>query len=301
MASPAAVNPEPGRDLVLVHSLRGAMHVHRADDLGLLTAALRPDDAGDGDGDALDQIAQAMVEAIDEGETCSKGQLSTRLASLVPPRLRAWCPSCQAEHVPDGVFRAATLPAGLRLRPVGNRSATFVRTAAPQPGASEPARRELLRRFLRRCGPADANDLAAWIGATPPVARRWWALLADELIEVRVDGQGLWMHHEDLAVARQTSIPMAVRLLPPYDPLTEIAHRKLLLPDAARRRQVWRAVTNPGVLFIAGEQLAGTWRRRSQVITIAPFSPLSIDQQQAIQNAALSDTTVPSVDVVLDV
>lgn len=45
------------RGLVLVHSLRGAMHVHRGGDLGLLATALRPDDAADGD--AIDRVAQA--------------------------------------------------------------------------------------------------------------------------------------------------------------------------------------------------------------------------------------------------
>lgn len=43
-------------------------------------------------------------------------------------RRASWCPSCRAEHVPDGLFRAATLPGGLHLRPVGNFSAVF----APQ-------------------------------------------------------------------------------------------------------------------------------------------------------------------------
>lgn len=41
--------PTLRRGLVLVHSLRGAMHVHRSCDLGLLATALRPDDAADGD------------------------------------------------------------------------------------------------------------------------------------------------------------------------------------------------------------------------------------------------------------
>lgn len=78
------------------------------------------------------------------------------------------------------------------------------------------------------------------------------------------------MHAEDLSVAREASIPTAVRLLPPYDPLAEVASRELLLPDSAQHRQVWRAVANPGLLVIAGE-LAGAWRRRKQVITVAPF------------------------------
>lgn len=293
LASPNEQNPALSRGLVLVHSLRGAMHVHRARDLGLLTAALRPDDAGEAD--AMDLVAQAMAEVMGGTETRTKGELSTQITALLPPRLRPWCPTCQVDHVPDGLFRMATLPAGLRLRPIGNRSASFFRTAAPEPDAPGRARRELLRRFLRRCGPAVARDLAVWVGIMPPAARSWWGLLAGELVEVRVDGKRLWMHAEDLAAAREASIPMAVRLLPPYDPLAEVAHRELLLPDPARRQQVWRAVANPGLVLIAGE-LAGMWRRRKQVITVTSFRPLSIGEQRAIRTQTSEMT--PEIDVV---
>jgi hypothetical protein len=288
-------NPTHSRGLALVHSLRAAMHVHRTRDLGLLTAALRPDAAAEGA--AVDQVAAAMAEVMGGTETRTKGELSTQITPLVPPRLRSWCPTCQVEHVPDGLFRMATLPAGLRLRPAGNRSAIFFRAAAPDPGGPEPARRELLRRFLRRCGPAVTTDLAAWAGITPPAAKRWWNLLAGELVEVRLDGRRLWMHAEGLAAARQTAISKAVRLLPPYDPLAEVAHRQLLLPDPAQRRQVWRAVANPGLVLVAGE-LAGTWRRREKVITVAPFKPLSTGQQQAIRTETTDMT--PVVDVVFN-
>lgn len=129
----------------------------------------------------------------------------------------------------------------------------------------------------------------------PPAARRWWGLLAGELVEVRIDGQRLWMHAEDLSAVREASIPTAVRLLPAYDPVAEVAHRELLLPDPARRRQVWRAVANPGLVLIAGE-LAVTWRRRQQVITVAPFRPLSTSEQRAIRTATIGMQSV--VDVV---
>lgn len=285
LAAPGERDSTLSHGLALVHSLRGAMHVHRIRDLGLLTAALRPDDTGEAE--AVDHVAAAMVRVMREAETLTKGELSTRITPLLPPRLRTWCPGCKAEHVPDGLFRAATLPAGLRLRPVGNRSAALVRAAAPHPQAPVSARRELLRRFLRRCGAASAKDLAAWAGITPPAARRWWALLAGEVVEVRIDGARLWMHAEDVSAAREASIPTAVRLLPPYDPLTEVAHRELLLSDPIHRRQVWRAVANPGLVLIAGE-IAGTWRRRDRVITVAPFARLSTRQQQAIETTARS-------------
>jgi Winged helix DNA-binding domain len=294
LATPQEEDPTLNRSLALVHSLRGAMHVHPVRDLGLLAAALRPDDPADRD--AVDQVATAMAQVIGGIQTLTKNELSTQITQLLPPRLRPWCPGCQVEHVPDGLFRMATLPAGLRLRPTGNRSATFFRTGAPNPSQPERARRELLRRFLRRCGPAVTKDLAAWAGIMPPAAKTWWDLLADELVEVRVDGKLLWMHTDDLSAAHEADMPTTVRLLPPYDPLAEVANRELLLPDPTHRRQVWRAVANPGLVLIAGE-LAGTWRRRDKVLTVAPFTSLSTGQQQAIQTEARSGDMSPVADV----
>lgn len=280
--SPGDLALSPG--LALVHSLRGAMHVHRAADLPLLVAALRPEGAEDGG--AVDQVAKAMVEVLSDDTTRTKGELSTEITRTLPGQLRPWCAVCRVEHVNDGLFRMATLPAGLQLRPVGHRSASFFRVTLPSIAEPASARRELLRRFLRRCGPACPKDLAAWVGITPATARRWWELLADELIEVGVDGRRLWMHTEDLAAAEGATAPTAVRLLPPYDPLVEVANRELLLTDKERRHQLWRAVANPGPVLMAGEVI-GTWRRRRQVITVSPFEPLFTAQQQAVQNAAV--------------
>ncbi|MBC8092098.1 MAG: winged helix DNA-binding domain-containing protein [Pseudonocardia sp.] len=280
--SPGDLALSPG--LALVHSLRGAMHVHRARDLPLLVAALRPEDADDGG--AVDQVAEAMIEVLSDDAPRTKGELSTEITGILPPPIRPWCQVCRVDHVDDGLFRMATLPAGLQLRPVGHRSAGFFRVTLPSVAEPAPARRELLRRFLRRCGPTCPKDLAAWIGITPAIARRWWELLADELVEVRVDGKRLWMHTEDLAVARAAAAPTAVWLLPPYDPLVEVTNRELLLTDKERRQQLWRAVANPGAVLLAGDVI-GTWRRRRKVITVCAFKPFSTAQQRMVQAAAV--------------
>ena len=293
--SPGELALSPG--LALVHSLRGAMHVHRAADLPLLVAALRPDAAEDRG--RLDRVATAMSDVMSDEATRTKGELSGEITKILPRPIRPYCAVCQVEHVDDGLFRMATLPAGLQLRPVGHRSASFFRIPLPSVAQASPARRELLRRFLRRCGPARPKDLAAWIGITPANARQRWDKLADELVEVRVGGKRLWMHTEDLAAAREAAVPTAVRLLPPYDPLVEVVNRELLLTAKERRQQLWRAVANPGPVLIAGEVI-GTWRRRKLTITVSPFEPLSPAQQRAIQAAAAVDTTPADVDIRFD-
>jgi hypothetical protein len=273
--------------LTLVHSIRGSMHVHRVDDLGLLAAALRlrsadeavrtthgpfftdlsPDDLAA----AWDALTRAMRSAHKGGKALTKGELSGAVTPAVDARLAPWCDGCGVHHVHDGLFRMATLQAGLRLTPDGS---AFLPPAKLPRVDPDTARQTLVRRYLTVCGPAGPAHLAQWAGLTPAAAKRWFALLAGELTEVRVEGRPAWTPDPDAVAAAPA--PEAVRLLPPYDPLTELADRELVAPDPARRKQIWRAVANPGVAIAAGE-FVGTWRRKTvrrrtsiQITTFAP-------------------------------
>jgi hypothetical protein len=65
-----------------------------------------------------------------------------------------------------------------------------------------------------------------------------------------------------------------------------LADRELLVADADRRRKVWKAAANPGVLWVDGE-IAGVWRARTRgdrlALTVEPFGPLSTAQRQATE------------------
>ena len=400
----------PG-SLALVHSMRGTMHLHRVADLGLLATALRPDDAADllrqtygtffldaaaagvPVGEAFDEVADKMAGVMANGEPRSKGELSSALNEVVDKRLRPWCAGCGVAHVHDGLFRLASLPAGLRLLPAGDGSADFVAGPPPvtaggaglagaretaasakagrsgseaagrtpgrsgateggspgragergggpraagadaadaagrtpgrsgateggSPGADAPAGRgrrdnasdaggstsagdgmppgvaaargELVRRYLRFCGPTDRGGLAAWLGLAPVAARRWWALVEDDLEPVEVEGRRLYMHGDDLAEARQAGRPSGVRLLPPFDPMLELADRELLVPAAADRKVLWRAAANPGAVVATGE-VVGAWRRRKGVVTVTPFGSLSAARRKEIVKEAQTE------------
>ncbi len=298
----ATVDPDR---VALVHSLRAAPHLHRAADLPCLAAALRLDDVSDlakeqfgafgqdmhiGFAAAVDQVAEAMQTVSADGRPRTKGELSTALIELVDARLRPWCPGCAAHHVQDALFRYATLQAGLYIS---------VRASGPFRYLSRPAdrsrpdpqqsRRALVRRFLRLCGPARPEHLARWLALTPAAAQRLWRPLEDQLSAVTVEGRRGWMHHEDLDELRTAPAATDVRLLPPYDPLTELADRELVLPDRAHRGSVWRATANPGVLIVRGE-IAGTWRQRATArrltVTIQPFHALTAAEQRAARRQA---------------
>ena len=266
--------------LVLVHSLRGTMHWHREADVALLAAAMRESFAG-------------AAEAEPGPVALTKGELSTAVTRLVDRQLTPWCATCGVHHPNDGLFRIATLQAGLRLRPDG----VFVAGDVVEAVEPEVARRELLRRYLRVCGPATPAQLAAWTGFTTSATKRWWNLL--DLLEMRVDGRRAWGLDDAVLAAAP---PVATRLLPPYDPLAEIADRALIAPDPAHRAQIWRPAANPGLVLVAGE-VVGVWRqkllRHRLTIRITGFGPLQreslVDEAEAV-GASLGAS---SVDVIL--
>lgn len=287
-------NARTGRTYVFAHSVRAALHLHRAADLPLLRAALRIRDgaeflpqhggpflreieaAGIGFGPAVEAVAEAMRAVMADGAPRTKGELSGAVTGGLDRRITPWCEGCGVHHVHDATFRYATLQAGLVIEP--ESAAMFHYVVGPLPGHPEPspeaARAELTRRFLRIHGPATPAQLGAWLALTPAAARSWWQPIAAELTEVDAAGRRAWVRTDLLPEYDAAPMPDGVRLLPPYDPYTALVDRELAVPDAAQRKQVWRAAGIPGVLLVDGE-IAGTWRQRAKggrlTLTVTTF------------------------------
>lgn len=284
-------------DRVLVHSVRAATHLHRAADLGLLAAALRIDDGaelakqaagpvaaslGPDFGAAVDQVAAVMRDVMGDGAARTKGELSGAVSPRIDRRLAPWCQGCGVHHVDDLLFRYATLQAGLVLEASAAASFRFTVAAAVGDGAAPAehgggpagARAELVRRFVHAAGPVRPAHLAAWLSLTPSAAKRWWALAAADLTDLEADGHRGSVLTADLPSFDTAPAPDELRLLGPYDPLTELADREFLVPHPVARRQVWAAAANPGVVLSDGE-IIGTWRRRTSrgrlTLTATPF------------------------------
>ena len=291
--------------LALAYTVRAAMHVHAGDHLGRLAAALRVrggDElpvtsfgpfggelaaAGIGFDWAVDHVATAMREVMADGVARTKGELSTALIESTDARLRPWCEGCGAHHVQDGLFRYATLAAGLRL--VYDRSPAAVRlvkASGVRKVSASTARRDLVREYLRLAGPTTPALLASWLGLTPAAVKAPWE--AASAVEVDVEGDRRWMHPDDLEAVPGRPARGAV-LVPPYDPFVETGDRELLVPDRARRREVWRATQNPGVLLLGGE-VAGVWRhqtaRNRLTLTVRPFRALTVADRRAVEARA---------------
>ena len=303
-------------DLALALTMRGTPHLHRRADLPMLRAALRPHDNeslraylggfGDqlvesgADGPALLARVADELRATFPGEIATKGELSGAVSPRLPDIVCPWCESCGTAHIADGMFRLATLYAGIELVPGQDRRLRFRLTPnTPTVTADDHATTELLRTAIRLTGPLTLGDLVLWLDTRSVTApSQWlrpvWTQLTDHLIAVDVDGENLHASREAIDAMADAPTPPPALLLPPRDAYL-LGHRTFLAPDRALAKEVWRPIGSPGALVIDGA-VAGTWRvRRSGKklqVTVTPQHPLTTKHRKAIAKQTELTATV---------
>lgn len=308
--------------LVQAWSLHGTPHVMPAADLVVFTLGLAPADedearyllrpivkeleeAGITAREAIARTAAAIEETLDEADDGegqrSKDDLLEALARMLPKGLNPWCARCEMHHVHPALQRAAALGGGVLIAPRHRGETHFVRTDRWLGATGRTSRKsgegdagvELVRRFLGAYGPSRESGLAMWTGIAPRAARRLWKGVAGELVEVEAAGERAWVLErdiEDLEAVGKGTAAEGVRLLPPNDPYLAQPDREMLVPDRARRGEVWRAAGAPGVLLVDGE-VAGTWRSRKVgrrlEVSVTPFGALNAGARR--RTAALAE------------
>jgi hypothetical protein len=160
----------------------------------------------------------------------------------------------------------------------------LVWTVPPPEVDPRDARLELARRYLHVCGPATPGAFSRWAGIGPRPAAAAFDALGGSLFPVRTPIGDAWILADDEATIRRAPGPGApARLLPSGDPflLLQGTDRELLVPDAARRGELWTPRVWPGAVLVAGE-LAGTWRRADATLTVRPWGRLSRAARDAV-------------------
>jgi hypothetical protein len=116
---------------------------------------------------------------------------------------------------------------------------------------------ELARRYLAGHAPAAEADLRAWSGLPAAAARRAFALIADELTEVRLGGAAGYV---PATMDLDPPAERVVRLLGAFDPyLLGYRGRELALDGRyAKRIQAGGGIIHPAVLVDG--RVVGTWR-----------------------------------------
>ncbi|WP_327174665.1 winged helix DNA-binding domain-containing protein [Streptomyces sp. NBC_01335] len=293
----------PPEGLERVWTFRGAPHLHRPDALPVLAEALWPlDDA--------DAQARIRTTVIKEGAKLGlrafrttaeafrsvvtgpkpKGVVSAEVSALVDPSLTFDCATCGARHISGLLFQQAGLFGAVRVTSEGGTTLSPLEPGFALPEAAHGTE-ALVRAYLHLHGPAGPAEVARYLGVRTPVVRAVWP---EGLVEVEVTDAGgavrtAWSAAPEPGEAEAPDVRGTVRLLPPGDPFLQGRDRELLVPDEARRKEIWRAIGGSGVLLVGAEP-AGTWRAkavgRAVGITVTPFAPLAAPVRRALEEEA---------------
>jgi hypothetical protein len=175
--------------------------------------------------------------------------------------------------------------------------APIVWTVPPPEVDPIDARRELVRRHLHVFGPSTPASFALWAGIKPAPAQVAFDALRDSLTGVRTPIGEAWILSRDEAALRASpASALGPRLLPSGDAyfLLQGADRELLVPDAARRAELWTTRVWPGAVLLAGE-IVGTWRRAQAKLTIQPWRRFSRVERKQIE-AEAANLPIPGIE-----
>jgi hypothetical protein len=193
-------------------------------------------------------------------------------------------------------MRYATTTGTVLIRWEGARAPVIWTVPRPEIDPLD-ARRELARRYLHVFGPATAGAFARWAGIGAREAATAFEGLSRSLAPVRTPVGEAWILARDEQAFREPAgPPAAVRLLPSGDTfyLLHGADRELLVPDAARRGELWTPRVWPGAVLVAGE-VAGTWRRAQANLSIEPWRRFTRAEREAVE-AEASSLPLPGVE-----
>src|SRR5207247_371725 len=213
------------RSLVKTWLMRGTLHLARAEDLPVYTAAM---------GRHWIRIQPSWLKFMGVSET-ELWQLVDEIGAaldgtpLTREELIGVVGRGHSQHIRDilrsgwgGMLKPAARNGRLCFGPSRGQSVTFVnprkwlhewRDVDPEVALVEAA-----RRYLHAYGPATKNDFARWWGAWPGIGNAAWSGLADELVHVSVDGARLDALAADLDAIKGAMNDEPVRLLPLFDP-----------------------------------------------------------------------------------
>jgi hypothetical protein len=152
------------------------------------------------------------------------------------------------------------------------------------------ADKELVRKFVHCYGPATKNDLMSWLGCSRKQAQRLWGTVSNELVPIEVESKTGFMSASDLDnLPQEVCDQDQLLLLGAHDPYLDLRDRGMILRDKAQHKEVWKYVSNPGVI-LKGGRIIGTWRTASTAKTLAfsliTWEKLSKNEHQKLNELA---------------
>ena len=275
------------RTLVSLWAMRGAPYVVPAKDLGVFTVGALPLDPVSfkrslgGWSDALEKVGldpfetlermASAAQAVLDGRTLNVNELRDGIYRRVRSFSKVKRPAFARDDMPEPLFRA-----------IGTTGSACI-------VAGRGTDAELARRFLHCYGPATTQQFADWTQRSLADAKKAFALIEEELVDVTLDRAKGWLLRRDDKALSSPPEPTGVRLLPVQDPYLQQRDRATVLPKEADRRKLWQAVRGPGAVLLDGEIVAA-WRARTKgtrlEVTIEPFGRLARPAREAISAEA---------------
>lgn len=275
------------RSIIRTWAMRGTIHLLAADDAGWLLPLFDQTLAADSrrrlgqlgmDARAQDRALAAIRRALESDGFAGRSELVALLG-----RQGIEIDASRRVHL----FRLATAE-GIAILGPDRGSETLLAPARGWLGERAPHDRdaalaELARRYVRGFGPATEADFAGWAGLPLRDVRAGLSRIADELVEVRLEGGRAWALRRGAPRARGP----IVRLLPPWDNYL-MGHRdRSFFADA----EAWRRITPGGGLIrptiVVDGVAAGTWtvhrKRRTVQVDLEPFDELDDETTAAIR------------------
>jgi hypothetical protein len=273
------------RTLVKTWLMRGTLHVARADDLPVYTAAMgkrwisqmRPSwltYMGTTEAEFW-HIVEQIGAALD-GKPLTREELIAVVGKGKSERVRELLKSGWG-----GMLKPAARNGRLCFGPNRGQSVKFVRPDAWLDSwrkvDADEALREFARRYLSAYGPATRADFARWWGNWPGVGAAAWESLAQEVVDVSIEGWRAQMLKTDLDQPARAHA-FSVQLLPNFDPYLLGHNNRDHLFDAEQRWKVSRVAGWISPVILGDGRVLGVWshrlnRRRLQV-TLTPFAKL---------------------------
>ncbi len=252
--------------LVQLWGPRHNVFVVAARDIAVFTLAVFPDDPR----------GRQRAEAV-----------AKRLHSHLNSMRISYADAGHALGVNPNILRYASPTGTVLIRWEGARRPIIWTVTAPAMDPQE-ARLELARRFLHVYGPATPEAFGWWSGIVARYAAATFDHLKKTLTPVKTPIGDAWILVTDEPALRAVLAPPApARLLPSGDSflLFNGSDRELLIPSAARRRELWPTRVWPGGLLVDGE-VQGTWRRADATVTVTPWARLSRSAREAVEKEA---------------
>jgi hypothetical protein len=265
------------RTLVKTWAMRGTLHLLPAAEMGEWIAALGSrierhflNKARQRAFGFTRQEGLALIDAIGEaldGRALTRAELADAVGD---DRLReSW----------GAMLKPAAAAGKLVFAPSSGPNVRFTRPSGWPEEDREAALAAVTRRYLGSGAPVTREDVRRWWGVTPAEGGRMLKGLGEEVVEVDVEGEPMWMLREDVEAAAGAAPSRTVRLLPGFDQyvIASTLHAERLMPGPFKARvhrpQGW---VSP-VLYVGGK-LAGVWRHERKgaqlVVEVEPFAKL---------------------------